>query len=123
MTFEVLTLLTRKDPTMTTPKKYTSVTRVGVTAEFTAFPTSKGFVKTATFNFNSIRSFMDWVHYHNPTVTYIVINDPMSTQAILKESWSRTSIAPYINSACKCTIVARLDCGECGHLTFYRSKR
>lgn len=61
MTFEVVTLLTRKDPTMTTPKKYTSVTRIGVTAEFTAFPTSKGFV--------------------------------------------------------------RLYCGECGHLTFYRSKR
>lgn len=57
---------------MTTPKKYTSVTRIGVTAEFTEFP---------------------------------------------------TSIAPYINSACKCTIVARLDCGECGNLTFYRSKR
>ena len=108
---------------MTTPKKHTSVTRIGVTAEFTTFPTAKGFVKTATFNFNSIRSFMDWAHYHNPTVTYIVINDPMRTQAILKESWSRTSIAPYINSACKCTIVARLDCGECGHLTFYRSKR
>lgn len=108
---------------MTTPKKYTSVTRIGVTAEFTAFPTSKGFEKTATFNFNSIRSFMDWVRYHSPTVTYIIINDPMGTQAILKESGSCTSIAPYINSACKCTIVVRLACGECGHLTFYRSKQ
>lgn len=108
---------------MTTPKNYTSVTRIGVTAEFTAFPTDKGPVKTATFNFNSIRSFMEWVHYHNPNVIYLVIDDPKQTHSSLKEGWSRTSITPYIKRGCKCTIVVKLDCGEIGHLTFCKSKR
>lgn len=43
---------------MTTPKKYTSVTRIGVTAKFEAYPTCKGHVDFAVFHFQSIRSFV-----------------------------------------------------------------
>lgn len=108
---------------MTIPKKYTSVTRIGVTAEFEAYPTSKGHMDCATFNFPSIRSFVAWVKDHKSKVAYIVVNDPKKTSAELYiNCWSRTFISPYINQGCTCDVTVRLDCGAVGQLTFHKSE-
>lgn len=106
---------------MNTPKKYTSVSRIGITAEFKTYDHCRGKVYTATFNFRSLRSFVDWVDQHNKHVCYVVIKDPKKTPSKVYTNWSRTFIAPFINRGCKCHITVMLDCGATGQLTFYKS--
>lgn len=108
---------------MTIPKKYTSVTRIGVNAEFEAYPTCKGHVDFATFCFPSIRSFVAWVNDHNSNIAYVVVKDPKKTSADLyTECWSRTFISPHIKRGCTCHVTIRLDCGAVGQLTFHKSE-
>lgn len=108
---------------MTTPKKYTSITRIGVTAEFEAYTTCKGHVDSATFNFPSIRSFVSWVNDHNSNIAYVVVKDPKKTSADLYTNcWPRTFVSPHIKRGCVCQLTVKLDCGAVGQLTFYRSK-
>lgn len=105
---------------MTTPKKYTSITRIGVTAKFEAYTTCKG---SHTLHFPSIRSFVAWVKDHNSNIAYVVVKDPKKTSAdIYTECWSRTFISPHIRRGCTCHVTVRLDCGTVGQLTFHKSK-
>lgn len=106
---------------MNTPKNYTSVTRIGVTAEFKTYNPCVGYVTNATFNFRSVRAFIAWVKPHNKDVCYVIIKDPKMKRAKLHTTWSRTFIAPYINRGCECAITVTLDCGAVGQLTFYKS--
>lgn len=109
---------------MTIPKKYTNVTRIGVTAKFEAYPTCKGHVNFATFKFKSIRSFIAWVNDHKSHIYYVVVKDPKKTSTdIYTECWSRTFISHLIKRGCTCHVNVRLDCGAGGKLTFHKSKQ